>query len=188
MKAIDRDKIISLTEEYGGQWGINHTRRLLHLISVIGDGLNYDADALWIAAHLHDWGAYPPWAIDGVDHALRSTQVARMFLTEHDYPPNEIPLIVDCIGFHHQAGMHSRIEAILLRDADALDFLGVVGILRDFSKTPRDLRKAYEIVQRRKATLPQVLHLERAKALAAERIQRMDAVLDAFRDETFGDF
>jgi hypothetical protein len=29
MKAIHKDEIIRLTEEYGGQWGINHTRRLL---------------------------------------------------------------------------------------------------------------------------------------------------------------
>jgi hypothetical protein len=111
-----------------------------------------------------------------------------MFLTEHGYPPDMIKSIVECIGFHHQAGVHPRIEAILLRDADALDFLGVVGILRDFSKTPRDLRKAYDIVQRRKATLPLVLHLERAKVIATERIQRMEAFLDAFTDETFGHF
>jgi len=188
MHAIDQDEIMRLTEEYGGQWGINHTRRLLHLIAVIGESLTYDADVLWIAAYLHDWGAYPPWAIDGVDHALRSSQVARMFLTEHGYPPDMIEAIVDCIGFHHQAGVHPRIEAMLLRDADALDFLGVVGILRDFSKTPRDLRKAYDTVQRRKATLPPMLHLERAKVIAAERIQRMDAFLAAFRDETFGHF
>jgi uncharacterized protein len=188
MKTIDRDAIIRLTEEYGGRWGINHTRRLLQLIAIIGEGLTYDADVLWIAAHLHDWGAYPPWAIDGVDHALRSTQVAHMFLMEQDCPPDLIQPIVDCIGFHHQAGVHPRIEAILLRDADALDFLGVVGILRDFSKTPRDLRKAYEIVQRRRATLPHMLHLEQAKAIAADRIQRMDAVLAAFTDETFGNF
>jgi hypothetical protein len=40
----------------------------------------------------------------------------------------------------------------------------------------------------RRATLPQMLHLEPAKTLAAERIQRMDAVLAAFTDETFGHF
>jgi uncharacterized protein len=188
MNIIDRDAIIGVTEEYGGQWGINHTRRLLQMIAVIGEGLTYDADMLWVAAYLHDWGAYPPWAIDGVDHALRSTQVAHLFLLEHGYPLDVIEPIVDCIGFHHQAGMHPRIEANLLRDADALDFLGVVGILRDFSKTPRDLRKAYNIVQRRMETLPAVLHLEKAKAILAERIERMDAFLAAFTAETFGYF
>jgi hypothetical protein len=59
---IDRDELVRLTEEYGRQWGINHTRRLLQLISIIGEGQSYNADALWMAAHLHDWGAYGKWA------------------------------------------------------------------------------------------------------------------------------
>ena len=42
--------------------------------------------------------------------------------------------IIDCIGFHHQASAYPRIEAIVLRDAGALDFLSVMGILRDFPR------------------------------------------------------
>ncbi len=38
MTKINKDEIARLTEEYGGQWGINHTRRLLRLISMIGEG------------------------------------------------------------------------------------------------------------------------------------------------------
>ena len=59
MKAIDKEEIVRLTEEYGGPWGINHTRRLLQLISIIGKGQPYDAVGVWVAAHLHDWGGYP---------------------------------------------------------------------------------------------------------------------------------
>jgi hypothetical protein len=44
---IDREEITRLTEEYCGVWGLNHARRLLQLIAVIGEGLRYDADALW---------------------------------------------------------------------------------------------------------------------------------------------
>ena len=33
---INRDELARLTEEYGGAWGINHTRRLLSLIDIIG--------------------------------------------------------------------------------------------------------------------------------------------------------
>ena len=50
---IDNDEIARLTEEYGGAWGINHTRRLLKLISIIGEGLGYDEHTAWLAAHLH---------------------------------------------------------------------------------------------------------------------------------------
>jgi hypothetical protein len=61
-------------------------------------------------------------------------------------------------------------------------------MMRTCSGSPRDLRKAYDTALRRKATLPLVLHLGKAKGIAAERIQRMDAFLTAFTDETFGHF
>jgi uncharacterized protein len=188
MSDIDRDEIARLTEEYGGQWGLNHTRRLLELIAILGEGRSYDQEIVWIAAHLHDWGAYPPWAVQDVDHALRSAQVARPFLAERNYPPDRIAAVVECIQYHHQGGADRRIEAILLRDADALDFLGVVGIFRDFSKHPRDLRKAFVTVQSRMARLPELLCLEQARAIAAQRIQHMETMLAAFEAETFGYF
>jgi len=40
---MDRDEIARLTQEYGGDWGMTHTRRLLRLIETI---LLSDADAL----------------------------------------------------------------------------------------------------------------------------------------------
>jgi pyrroloquinoline quinone (PQQ) biosynthesis protein C len=46
MDPKDRAEIERLTEEYGGQWGINHTRRLLQLIAIIGKDLQYDDETL----------------------------------------------------------------------------------------------------------------------------------------------
>ncbi len=185
---IDRDEIARLTEEYGGQWGINHTRRLLALVSSIGEGQAYDADALWVAAHLHDWGAYAPWAQKGVDHTERSLQVAEAFLTEKGYPEEFKRLVLECIEFHHGTGSDRSTEALLLRDADSLDFLGVVGILRDFSKNPKDMRAAYGSVQKRRAKLANVFHFEKAKAMAAERLKEMETVLAALEQESAGHF
>jgi uncharacterized protein len=188
MNQIDKDEIVRLTEEYGGQWGINHTRRLLHLISLIGEGQHYDAEVVWIAAHLHDWGGYSKWQQAGVDHALRSRQVAEAFWTERDYPEELLQPILECIEFHHSGDPGRRIEAILLSDADALDFLGVVGVLRDFSKKPGELRKAYEVTQGRRAKLPGAICLDKAKAMAEKRVQDMEALLLLFEQDTFGYF
>ncbi len=132
---IDRDEIIRLTEEYDGPWGINHTRRLLHLIAVIGEGQSYDSEVVWVSAHLHDWGGYSPWAQAGVDHALRSKQVAETFLAERNYPEDFKARVLECIEFHHSGDPNRSIESILLSDADALDFLGVVGVMRDRQKS-----------------------------------------------------
>ena len=188
MNMINHEEIIRLTEEYAGEWGINHTRRLLHLISIIGEGMKFDQEVIWLAAHLHDWGAYSPWAQAGVDHALRSKQVAQEVLAERGAPDELIQPVLECIETHHLGDPNRRIEAILLSDADALDFLGVIGILRDFAKKPRDLRGAYQSVKSRRQKLPQMICLEKTKEIAQKRIQEMDVVLSAFEEETNGYF
>jgi hypothetical protein len=64
----------------------------------------------------------------------------------------------------------------------------VVGVLRDFSKKPGDLRKAYEVVLSRKEKLRLSICLEKSKAIAAKRLERMESLLTAFNEETFGYF
>jgi len=186
MQQGDRDDIVRLTTEYGGQWGLMHTRRLLHLISLIGEGLAYDQDIVWIAAYLHDWGAYAPWAQPGVDHVVRSTQVAQTYLAEKGYPDDVIQRVIDCIATHHRGEPDRSVEAILLSDADALDFLGAVGILRDFSKNPREMRKAHRSVVDRMQKVPRLICLDRAREIAAGRLQVMDEFLREFETETDG--
>jgi HD superfamily phosphodiesterase len=185
---IDKAEIARMTEEHGGAWGINHTRRLLKLVEQIGEGMTYNSEAVWIAAHLHDWGAYAPWARKGVDHTLRSGQVANEFLTERGFPEDLKRLVLECIALHHTAGSDRSLEATLMRDADGLDFLGAVGVLRDFSKNPRDLRAAFEQVRKRREKVPGMLQLDRAKALGAQRLKQMDDLLEEFEAETFGCF
>jgi uncharacterized protein len=185
---LDHDEIVRLTEEYGGPWGINHTRRLLQLIDIIGKDCAYDQEAVWLAAHLHDWGAYNAWAQPGVDHALRSRQVAEVFLQKRGCPAELQDLVLECIETHHQGSPNRHVEAILLSDADALDFLGVVGVLRDFSRNPKDMRKALQDVQRHRSKLPGQLCLPRSQELAAGRIKMMDGMLVAFAEDSFGLF
>jgi uncharacterized protein len=188
MSAIDKEQIARLTEEYGGSWGINHTRRLLHLTDLIGEDLQYDADVVWLAAHLHDWGAYKPWVQPEVDHVQRSLEVVETFLTEQGYREGFKSQVLECIREHHSSRSDMSTEAILLRDADVLDFLGVVGILRDFSKNPKDLRKGYETTKKRRERLPKTLYLEKSRELAEARLRQMDKFLAIFETDSFGCF
>jgi uncharacterized protein len=185
---IDRDEIARLTEEYGGSWGINHTRRLLSLVTLLGEGLDYDAGAVWLAAHLHDWGAYAEWAKRGVDHAVRSAEVAGDFLRDREVPEVTVDLVVECIRTHHSGDPARPIEAVLLSDADGLDFLGAIGVMRDFSKSPRELRKGFEAAKKRRQEVPGRLCLDRSKALAEARLKEMDEILGAFERSSFGHF
>ena len=186
--AIDKTEIERLTEVHGGVWGINHTRRLLHLVEQIGGNLEYDREAIWIAAHLHDWGAYAPWAQKGVDHVVRSLQVAEEHLMAKGCSPELKVLVLECIALHHKPGSDRSLEATLLRDADCLDFLGIVGVLRDFSKNPRGLRAAFDQARERRNTVPQLLQLKASRAIARKRVREMDALLEQFETESVGCF
>jgi uncharacterized protein len=188
MDKLKKNELSRLTREYGGDWGINHTQRLLHLIEIIGENLEYDRDIVWAATHLHDWGAYSPWMQKGVDHAQRSGEVAREYLQKQGFSEDWVQKVLLCIETHHQGEPNRAVEALLISDADALDFLGVVGILRDFSKKPKSLREAYETVQKRKAKLPGQLCFERSRQMAVKRISEMESVLQLFEQDSFGCF
>ena len=190
MEALDREEIARLTEEYGGAWGVNHTQRLLKLMERLSGDTPYDEEVVWLAAHLHDWGAYKPWAKPEIDHVQRSVEVAGPFLAERGCDEIGRAHILECIAHHASAGTDTRIsrEAMLLHDADVLDFLGAVGILRDFSKNARNLRGGYDAALKRRARLPQTLFLPESVELARQRLHDMDAFLAAFEADSFGHF
>ncbi len=183
-----RDEIVELTSEYGGAWAVNHSRRIIHMVSVLAEGRPYNEEVIWMAAYLHDWGAYTKFALAGVEHFLRSKEVAQAFLDEHEYPEDLADGILECVEFHHGGAPHRRFESILFTDADALDLLGVVGTLRIFSMMPRDLRGAYERVQSWRDMSIAALRLEKSRTLAARRVAETDLMLRTFEEETFGLF
>ena len=190
MEPNDRNEIARLTEEYCGVWGMNHTRRLLKLVEKLAGDKPYDHEVLWVAAHLHDWGDYKPWAEPGVDHVERSVEVADPLLAGYGCSEPVRSHILECIAHHASPGTDRGIsrEAMLLHDADVLDFLGAVGVLRDFSKNPRDLRAGYKAVSKRRTELPQTLFLPESAELALSRLREMDEFVAAFEAGSFGYF
>ncbi len=123
-----------------------------------------------------------------MDHALRSKQVAEEFLKQRNCPEDLLVRILECIQFHHSGNRERSIEAILLFDADSLDFLGLVGLLRDFSKNYRELKKAYEISRKRREKIPELLVLPLSKEIALQRTRQMDELFALFEKDTFGFF
>lgn len=185
---MDKDKIIQLTKEYGGEYGLNHTGRILNIVSLIDEGLNYNRDVVWVSAHLHDWGAYPKWVKGGVDHTIRSKQVAEEFLMAEGCKEDFICHVLECIEYHHGSNETRSVESQLLIDADAIDFMGVVGVLREFSTKPREMRKAVESAKNRMEKNMKFIRFEQSKKIAEERIKRAEILLAEFEEEAFGIF
>ena len=190
--------MIRLTRQDGGEWALSHVCRVLKLISLIGEGLDYDRDLVWTAAHLHDWGTFSKWAKPGVNHSLRGKQVAREYLKKSGRPRPWVDKLIECIEFHHGGGQDLCLEAVLLRDADALDGLGLMGLLTEFAQIPCDMagdyscpvgmamRGAYERARIRRVNNPAMLRLEKSKEIARERCAEMDRLFARLEQESFG--
>src|SRR5690349_13868663 len=145
MSASYRGPIVGITEKYGGEWAVQHAQRLIRLVELIGQDLDYDPEVIWLAAHMHDWGTLPHWSREGVTHCARSRELALEHLRKFKVPEAITERVLEAIEYHHGGADERCLEAQLLRDADALDGLGVVGLLREFATIPTEGSDCYSI-------------------------------------------
>ncbi|MFN2142559.1 MAG: hypothetical protein ACK2U5_18890, partial [Candidatus Promineifilaceae bacterium] len=124
----------------------------------------------------------------GVEHALRSMQVAEsMVLPRMDLPQEMVPVILEAIAYHDYRDQRpvASIEALLLREADFLDFLGIIGLVREYGRGPADLLSAYERVLARRGLIQGRFTLPAAREMASIRLQRLEQCLAWLREESF---
>ncbi len=106
------------------------------------------------------------------------------FLDHYHFLEEEKTIILEAIENHHKKNAGKSFESILLRDADALDFLGFIGISRDFSRAPYDLKKAFQSIKRHRVNLAENVELDTAKQILKERVLEMDNFIDKFEKES----
>ena len=170
--------------ECGGEYGLNHSRRLIALIELIAAGRPYNKDVVLFCAYTHDLGAFGKYAKDGLDHAIRSREVVETLINDYDFREEDKLNILEAIEKHHKKNTGKSFEAILLRDADALDFLGFIGISRDFSRSPYDLKKGFQSIKRHRNDLANIVELSTAKKILRDRIAEMDNFIENFEKES----
>jgi HD superfamily phosphodiesterase len=186
---MDLEQIKQLTRDFGQGWADAHARRVLKLIEIIAAGISYNQEAIQHAAYLHDWGAFPKYFQPGVGHAQRSRQVAEVeILPFTSLPSSTQVLVADAIDLHDYRDQRpaTSTESLLLREADALDMLGVIGIAREFAWGPNDLQKCYNRIMARRALIPGCLTLPAAQQVASRRLAEMDRFLISLQEESFG--
>jgi uncharacterized protein len=169
-------------------WGVRHSERnyVLGMALAEADGLTLDADVLFAAAFLHDWGGIAPFAVAGTDHAVRSVELAEPFLTEAGFPMEKFPAVRAAILGHMYDKEPEGAEAIVLHDADALDFLGALGAARLLAATADrpDYDQALGRIERFAVDIPPRLKTAAARDLATQRVAAMTDFLAQVRRET----
>jgi uncharacterized protein len=170
-------------------WGWTHAERDFRLASEIAqrEGLKVDLDVLFAAGFVHDIGAVGDFQKEGIDHAVRSVEIAEPLLRETGFPTEKLPAVRDAIlGHMHDKAPGSRAESIVLHDADTLDFLGTIGVARRLSVTGEasDISGGLARIREFADKLPARLVTPTAKAMAIPRISEMGQFLAQLEAET----
>lgn len=158
--------------------------------------LAYDDDILHAAVWLHDLGVFEghrpvdPDALSKWDNVAYACEMIPALLTSWRFPAEKIPAVIDAIRQHVANGRPATLEAILLHDADLLELLGAVGIMRALSKVGRDTRYTTHgsvvKVLESALQLPDQLLLPAAKLIAEQKVSVLQMFLTALTNETYG--
>lgn len=183
------EDVIHLTGQIGEDWAIAHAKRLIELIKQISDGLPYDPHIIELAAYMHDWGAFPKYRQKDVEHAIRSRQVVEAeILPRLSLTTEQKQVLLETIELHDYRDQRPTTsnEALLLREADMLEFLGMIGMARDFARGPRNVETCTQRILARRATIQGGFSLPRAQSIARVRLERMEISLQWLDEESFG--
>ena len=181
--------IIEMTQQVGEEWAIAHAKRLLALIEQISAHIPYDVHVMELAAYMHDWGAFPKYMQKGVEHAIRSRQVVEAEILPYlELTSAQKATLLETIELHDYRDLRptQSNEALLLREADMLEFLGMIGMARDFARGPRNVETCYKRILSRRNDIHGRFTIPRAQEIARVRLQRMEQAFQWLLEESFG--
>jgi uncharacterized protein len=173
----------------------SHQERLYALAVDLPEGKPFDDDVVFAAAWMHDLGVFighrpeDPQALARWDHLAYVLEQAPSILVGTGFPTDKIPAVLEAIRTHMPGSEPTTFEGTLVRDADILEQIGAVGILRTVSKVGRDTRfvrfsDALRVLHRNLEELPAKLRLESARHRAKSRVEALRDFLDAAAKET----
>jgi uncharacterized protein len=180
-----------------------HVRRVVRMAERLGRKHGADLEILHAAALLHDLGRADEKSER--PHVELSVEIAERLMEAADFPESKREAVLHCIRAHSfsRGVPPETLEAHLLRDADRLDALGVMGIIRTFSYggtfyDPSDPlarnkpelegnRYCVEHFYEKLFKLPEGLFSEEARRIARERVAYMEAFLDRLEREASGE-
>lgn len=113
--------------------GFDHIERVFALCQLIGTREGADMDILLSAALLHDSQGSHPQGGQRNDHHLRSADFAAEVLSSLGWQAERIQAVQHCIRAHRfrdKEEAPASLEARALFDADKLDVIGAVGVVR----------------------------------------------------------
>ncbi|MET0660607.1 MAG: HD domain-containing protein [Steroidobacteraceae bacterium] len=172
-------------------WGASHSVRDYELARELAaaDGVSLDDDVLYAAAYLHDVAAIPPFRKPDVDHQDEAARIVDSLLEGTGFPMAKIEAVRSAIRTHMFDREPATPEAIYLHDADALDWLGAIGVARIFALVDPNggAPDGPTVVKRLESNLERVpprIVSRAGKARSQERVKELQEFLRDLREES----
>lgn len=178
-----------MTLEVGEAWAVAHAKRLIEWVREIESDLDYDPQALEPAASLHDCGASPKYAPKDVEHAVRSRRVIEAEVLPHlalNEDQKGRPL--KAIESHDYRDPRPTVsnEALLLRKADMLGVIRMIGMARSSREAPKNVAACSRRILARRDGIQGRFTLPREQEIARLRLERMEIGLGWLVEESLG--
>jgi hypothetical protein len=175
-------------------WGFSHSQRDYALARQLAaaDHVTLDDDVVFAAAYLHDMGTFAPWAANKTEHSDVAAAKADTILAGTGFPMAKMDAVRSAIRTHmYYRSPGNSPEARYLHDADALDWLGAIGVARDMAMIDTNGGKptgpdAVKDIEEDGATVPSSIVTPAGKAQIAARLAEQKIFLNALRRETDG--
>jgi uncharacterized protein len=173
-------------------WGWQHSERdyLMAVRLAEGDGLQVDKDVLFAAAFLHDMGAFMPCKGPKMEHGECAARQAWAVLRGTGFPMQKLAAVQAAERGHmYYSNAGSDPNAVVLHDADSLDFLGDIGAARMIALTGEKapgFAPAVKTLRGFLKDIPPRLITKTAQRIGAERAAELGSFLDKLQAESFG--
>lgn len=167
----------------------DHVERVHQICMELAKGLEVDEELLRTAAYLHDI-AVP--VLGAEKHNEKALEVAGDFLKEVGFPESKVDALYEAINTHtrYYNTVPKSIEAQILKDADGIDYIGVVGILRSVMRSSRSKKYDGNVSEHGVALLQSLIDsskgtfsTEKGKMMAEERMNMVQKYIDRLQDE-----
>ena len=172
-------------------WGLSHSERDYELARTLAadDHIALDDDVLYAAAYLHDIAAFAPYEKSGVDHADEAARIVGSLLDGTGFPRSKVEAVRGAIRTHMFNRKPAGAEAVYLHDADALDWLGAIGVARIFGLVDPnggapDEPAALKMLEQNLKDVPPGIVSKAGRAMSIRRVHELEEFLDNLRRET----
>lgn len=172
-------------------WGLSHSVRDYELAKELAaaDQVTLDDDVLYAAAYLHDVAAFAPFSKADVDHQDEAARIVESMLAGTGFPMAKIEAVRGAIRTHMFGREPGGPEAIYLHDADALDWLGAIGVARVFGLVDPnggspDGPKVVQRLEHSLTMVPSRIVSKAGKARTPQRVRELEQFLRDLRTES----